>query len=391
MRIAINGTGIAGPTLAWWLRRYGHEPVLFEKSSLLRTGGYVIDFWGAGYAVAERMGIVSKLRELGYDVQELRLVSTRGRTVATTKIGAYEQLLKGRYFSIARGDIASTIYRACDGIETRFGCSIVGLERDDAGVSVWLSDGTEDRFDLVAGCDGLHSKVRELAFGPEAEFEHDLGFRVAVFTCQGYEPREELVYVSCAAPGRQIARFPLRDGRTMFMLSFRSDLLRCEPENEKQIRSSLRAVFGGMGWEAETIIDSLDDADELYYDRVSQIRMDRWSNGRIVLVGDSGACVSLLAGEGAGLAMLEAYTLAGELHRAGGNYTTAFEAYEQRLRDELKRKQDQVRHIAGFFAPKNKLGVFIRTTTIKMLGLPVLGPALASRMFQDRVTLENYD
>lgn len=146
-----------------------------------------------------------------------------------------------------------------------------------------------------------------------------------------------------------------------------------------------------MGWEAETIIDSLDDADELYYDRVSQIRMDRWSNGRIVLVGDSGARVSLLAGEGAGLAMLEAYTLAGELHRAGGNYTTAFEAYEQRLRDELKRKQDQVRHIAGFFAPKNKLGVFIRTTTIKMLGLPVLGPALASRMFQDRVTLENYD
>ena len=107
MRIAINGTGVAGPTLAWWLRRYGHEPVLFEKAPELRTGGYLIDFWGVGYDVAERMGILPELVQKGYVVEALRMLDGRGRIVASLDVSTFRSLLKDRYVSIARGDLVA--------------------------------------------------------------------------------------------------------------------------------------------------------------------------------------------------------------------------------------------------------------------------------------------
>ena len=119
MRIAINGTGVAGPTLAWWLRRYGHEPVLFEKAPSLRTGGYVIDFWGIGYDVAEWMGILPALFQQGYVMQALRMLGGHGRTVASLDVSTFRSLLRDRYICIGRGDLAATIYRSCQDVPTR--------------------------------------------------------------------------------------------------------------------------------------------------------------------------------------------------------------------------------------------------------------------------------
>ena len=167
MRIAINGTGVAGPTLAWWLRRCGHEPVLFEKAPSLRTGGYVIDFWGVGYDVAEKMGILPALHQQGYMLQALRMLGGKGRTVASVDVSAFRALLKDRYLSIARGDLASTVYRSCQDVQAWFGQSIVAIEQRARNVRVRLSDDSKDEFDLVVGADGLHSHVRSLAFGPE--------------------------------------------------------------------------------------------------------------------------------------------------------------------------------------------------------------------------------
>jgi len=390
MRIAINGTGIAGPTLAWWLRRYGHDPVLFEASSALRTGGYVIDFWGVGYEVAQRMGVLPTLRDQGYIVRSLRLVDTRGRRAAAADTSLFRKTLGDRFLSIARGDIASTLFHACEGVETRFGCSIVDLEQHMTGVRVRTSDGSEDEFDLVVGADGLHSHIRALVFGPQEHFEQPLGFRVAAFTSPGYMPRDELVYVSCAVPKRQIARFALRGGRTLFLLTFREELLGSRPTSEQVPRMVLRDVFSDMGWEAPEILSRIDEADDLYFDRVSQIKMDQWSSGRVALVGDAAACVSLLAGEGTGLAMTEAYILAGELYRAGHSHEAAFREYEAKLRPELARKQESALRLAGFFAPKNALGVTLRNLATIAASLPILGTILIRRMLRDGIVLPEY-
>ncbi len=141
MRIAINGTGIAGPTVAHWLRRFGHKPVLFEKAPALRAGGYVIDFWGLGYEIAERMGILPALMERGYLMERLRMVDGDGREVAGMDVAPLRQQVHGRFISIARADPAAALFHACDGIPVHFGVSIVDLRQDGHGLVVTFSDG----------------------------------------------------------------------------------------------------------------------------------------------------------------------------------------------------------------------------------------------------------
>lgn len=382
MRIAINGTGVAGPTLAWWLRRYGHEPVLFEKAPKLRTGGYVIDFGLAGYDVADRMGLVPALREKGYRIQALRMVDARGRTAAAG-MGAVQALLRDRYVSIARRDLAATIFHPCAGVEARFGSSVVGLEPQERGVTVHTSDGSEEAFDLVIGADGLHSHVRALAFGPEARFEHPVGCYVAAFALPGYRPRDELVYVTHTVPRRMVGRVALRDDVTVFLLIFGAELLASPPASAREQREALRGVFGGMGWEVPQVLARLDEVEDLYFDVASQIRMDHWTTGRVALVGDAAACVSPLGGVGAVLAMLEAYVLAGELHRAGGDHTVAFPRYETTLQPFLKRKQKTALRSAGFFTPRSSWELFLYNLAFRAMAVPGLARLLLGSALRD--------
>lgn len=390
MRVAINGTGVAGPALAWWLRHYGHEPVLFEKAPRLRTGGYIIDFWGVGYTVAEKMGLLPALFEQGYVLQALRLLGPGGRTAARLDVGAFRELLKGRYLSIARGDLAAAVYRACGDVEARFGRSVTGIEQHGRGVRVQSSDGSVEEFDLVVGADGLHSPVRALAFGPEAWFERPVGCYVAAFALPGYRPREELVYVGYAVPKRQVFRVALRGDYSSFLFVFREELLGTPPASPGERRDALRDVFRGVGWEVPQILARLDEVEEIYFDRVSQIRMDRWAEGRVALVGDAAACVSLLGGEGTGLAMAEAYVLAGELHRGAGDYAAAFRRYETKLRPFLKAKQAAALWLVGFFAPKTASGIFVRNLVTKLSSVSLFGRLFLGASLREDLELPDY-
>src|SRR5581483_5301853 len=168
MRIAINGIGVAGPTLAYWLRRFGHEPVMFEKAPALRTGGHVIDFWGLGYAIAERMGLIPALRQRGYMMKRLRMVDSHGHDDANLDLTMMRELLHGRFVSLARADLSAALFSACEGIPCRFGTSITGIIRGRNAVMLTFADGRREEFDFVVGADGLHSHVRALTFGPQA-------------------------------------------------------------------------------------------------------------------------------------------------------------------------------------------------------------------------------
>src|SRR3954471_12243136 len=147
MRVAINGMGIAGPTLAYWLRRSGHDPVLFERAPAVRTGGYLIDFWGLGYEIAERMGIVPTLRERGYEMQRLQMIDGHGHEEAQMELTPLYEAQRGRFISVARTDLASALAGACAGIPIHFNCSISAIAKDGARSLVTLTDGRQERFD----------------------------------------------------------------------------------------------------------------------------------------------------------------------------------------------------------------------------------------------------
>jgi 2-polyprenyl-6-methoxyphenol hydroxylase-like FAD-dependent oxidoreductase len=160
MKVAIVGAGIAGPTLAYWLSRYGHEPTLIEQARRLRTGGYIVDFWGSGYAVAERMGLTDELHSIGYEVQELRLVDQNSRKVGGFSNEVFQRNLEGRFVTVSRGDLAAMIYRTIENqVDNLFGESVSAITQHDSGVHVTLENGQSRRFDLLIGAAGIHSRV----------------------------------------------------------------------------------------------------------------------------------------------------------------------------------------------------------------------------------------
>ncbi|MBS0523509.1 MAG: FAD-binding domain [Proteobacteria bacterium] len=392
MKIAISGAGVAGPTLAYWLLRAGHEPTLIERAPQPRTGGYIIDFWGVGFTVAERMGLLPDICDAGYKVREVRLVDGQGRKTGGFSTELFRVSLDDRFISVPRSQLADAIYRSIEGrCEALFGETVTALSDHGDRVDLTLAKSGSRVFDLVIGTDGQHSAIRRLAFGPEARFERDIGYRVAAFEADGYAPRDELVYVSHAKPGRQLARFAERDGRTLFLFVFAADHLDdAESHHADARRKTLQRVFGDFGWEAPKILAALDAARDLYFDRVSQIVMPAWSTGRVALLGDAAACVSLLAGEGCGLAMAEAYVLAGELARAGTDHTRAFGQYEQRLRPLIATKQAAARKFAGAFAPRTAFGLWTRNQATKLMAWRPLAQFFLGRDLRDDFDLPDY-
>ena len=239
----------------------------------MRTGGYIIDFWGAGFDIADRMGLLPEIRRRGYMLREVRVVNRNGKRVAGFPADAFSRMTQGRYVSLPRGELAASIFGKIEGkVETIFGDSVDRIEQTERSVHVTFEARSKRDFDLVVGADGLHSRVRELVFGEESQFEKYLGYKVAAFAVEGYKPRDELVYVMYTQVGQQVGRFAMHGDRTMFLFTFADEDATGADDLQRKKRSygSASKPAGGnvrRFWTRST-------PDDLYFDRVSQIRMD---------------------------------------------------------------------------------------------------------------------
>ncbi|MGE3288151.1 MAG: FAD-binding domain [Pseudonocardia sp.] len=385
MEVLVVGAGIAGPTLAYWLMRAGHRPTLVEQAPALRTGGHLVDFWGAGFDVAERMGVAPELVRRGYHFTEARAVAADGRRIGSFRPSAFLGS-SSRYVSIARSELAAVLYDALDGrVETVLGDTVEALDDDGERVRVTLRSGNVRDVDLVVGADGLHSQVRRLVFGAQERFERYLGIVVAALEIDGYRPRDELVALMHAGIGYQVVRVSLEEDTTLVLLTVRHP--GAPVSGPEQQQALLRERLAGAGWEIPAVLDALPRARTFYFDRVSQIRMPSWTRGRVALVGDAAACPSLLAGQGSALAMVGSYVLAAELARSDGDHAAAFARYEARLRPLLRAKQDGAVGLGLAFAPRSRFQLLVRNAVMRVMGLPFVANLAMGRSFRDAVEL----
>ena len=349
-RILISGASVAGPSLAWWLARHGFRPTVVERAPQLRGGGYAVDFRGAPHlSVLTKMGILDRIRERQTHLSATTYVDADGRPVASMPAGIFAGDVE-----ILRGDLGRILYEATrDSTEYLFGDSITGLHQDAGGVHVTFRRAAPQTFDLVIGADGLHSAVRELAFGGRQDPVHDLGLYVSIF---GVPDRygldhEGLLY---SVPGRTAAIFsaPGTDGAVaqFFFTAPDGKAIDYDYHDTTQQQKILAGAFEGVGWHVPDLLGQMPAATDFYFDSVSQVRLDRWSSGRVALIGDAGYAAGP-GGNGTGTAVVAAYVLAGELAAAGGDYRAAFARYEHLLRGYVARGQKQALGGRDFLAP----------------------------------------
>lgn len=385
--ILISGASIAGPTLAYWLKRYGFIPTVIERAQQLREGGYPIDVRNEAIPIAHRMGIWPRLQQEQTTFDEISFVNERHERIGRVNVQAVRQTFDLDVVELMRGDLARVLYELTrDEVEYCFGDSIQEIKQDEAGVDVTFVSGSPRRFDLVVGADGLHSNVRTLVFGDEEHFERYCGYHFAVFTTDNYLGLDETCMQMYTVPGKRVALRSTRGNQTLvaFFLFKQPTRFRYDYHDLAQQKQLLASVFANEGWEVSRLLEKMQTAQDLYFDAVSQIRMERWSDGRAVLLGDAGYCPALLSGQGSTLAMMGAYILAGELNVALGDHQRAFQQYEQVFRPIVSRVQKQAGISARFLVPATPIDLWMQTYLVPRLLPPVLMAAPGVRRLLPR-------
>jgi 2-polyprenyl-6-methoxyphenol hydroxylase-like FAD-dependent oxidoreductase len=365
--VLISGAGVAGSTLAYWLARHGFRVTAVERAAHLRSSGNPVDVKGPAVAVVEEMGIWPQLKAVSTEVRRLVFVDATGRPRAGVNTRAFQGGAGDREIELARADLASILLSSArEHTDIRWGDTITGLAPDDAGVDVTFEHAEPARFDLVVGADGVHSTVRRLAFGPEAEFTRNLGMYIAALPVdRPVAGADEVIMYN--TPGRALSVHP---GKGAPLAAF---MFRHPPEqglDYHDIAAHKRLVtraFAGRLGSFDRFLGQLQAAPDLFFDAVTRVVLPHWTIGNITLVGDAASSLSLF-GDGSTLAIAGAHTLATELARTPDDPAAALQRYEQRHRRRVRPRQYGFAAAGALLVPKTRAGIAVRDNVVRVLG-----------------------
>jgi 2-polyprenyl-6-methoxyphenol hydroxylase-like FAD-dependent oxidoreductase len=332
----ISGAGIAGSAMAYWLWRNGFSVTVVERAPGRRKGGQAVDIRGVALDVVDRMGLGEQVRAARTRMRGMSMLDGDGNELFRSE---EHTLSSGRLdngdVELLREDLVAMLHGATgDRVEHVFDDSVTALRQEEHGVVVELERGGSRTVDFVIGADGAHSTVRRLAFGPEERFGRHLGQYLSIFPMANYLGLDRWqLWFQDADTGTGGAVYPVRDNAELRVtLGFRSEPVAYDHRDVARQKRIVAERLAGLRWETPTLLAAMADADDFYFDSMTQIHMDRWTTGRVALVGDAGYCASALSGQGTSLALVGAYVLAEELGRADVDHATAFAAYERRMR-----------------------------------------------------------
>jgi 2-polyprenyl-6-methoxyphenol hydroxylase-like FAD-dependent oxidoreductase len=335
--ILISGAGVAGLSLAYWLKKYGFSPTLVEKHPVLRTEGYKLDIRGKAVEVIKRMGLHQAIYDARTDIQRALFVDDSGKVLKEVKPDLCGARVEGD-LEIVRGELCRILFQQAPDVPCLFGDSIKSLTESECGVHVAFEKNEPRLFDLVIGADGLHSRVRKLGFGEEERFLRELGLYISFYSIPNFLhlDRVEMEYHSSK---RFAIVYSPRDGMAKAGFAFSSKRPKMDLREQVQQQKFLCDAFEDAGWEIPRLLSFMKETPDFYFDCMAQVNMPHWTKGRIALAGDAAYAVSPVAGQGASVALIGAYVLAGELAEAQGDYSLAFLRYEEALEGFIRKNQ----------------------------------------------------
>jgi 2-polyprenyl-6-methoxyphenol hydroxylase-like FAD-dependent oxidoreductase len=374
MKVLICGAGIAGLTLATCLERRGDRVVVVESAPTLGGHGCMLDLFGSGYDAIDKLGLLPELQSIHCPIKRFVVVDGNGKERLSLPYSLVrKRLFHDRHLNLMRDDLNRLLADKIAGrAEIRFGTTVETIEQKGDHLRVRLSDGSTEELDLLVGADGVHSRVRRLAFGGERGFARFLGCYAAAFVVR--EPPRGLdiadSFVTLTVPGRQVAVQPIPGGGVATLFVHRGDGTLADLSNESAV-SELYAAYGSMGWIVPELLKHASEARRIYFDTVSQIEMSHWSVGRVVLIGDACQSASIWPGQGASTAVAGAYVLTEELDAESHHVANALVGYERRLKPTIEHCQTAGRRMAEWLVPESKFQLALRDVGLRMSVWPI--------------------
>ena len=388
-RVLISGASVAGPALAYWLVRAGCKVTIVERASSLRKDGQGVDVRDSARDVVKRMGIFDILREKSSQEEGLKIVDRNNRCIARF---AADDSGNGDSITcdieILRGELAGILFDVTkNDVSYIFGDMVQSLEETDKEIRVNFANGTPTTaFDLVVAADGLGSKIRAMAFEDSKSHIRSLNSYVTYFSIPPGDTDSKWARAHWVKGGRYMVLRPDNMGRTRAFLGltayYPSDerLVRLKKASKEGIpaqKAVMQELFQDADWEISRLLKGMHESDDVYMQHVAQVRLNRWSSGRVTVIGDAGYAVSPFAGKGTSLAFIGAYILAGEISRQPNNIAAALESYERVLRPYVESVQKLAPGIPWIVQPQSALGVKVFETVAWGVGLLARTPLAA--------------